>query len=235
MPKILVGILKTGSAPAELAAAQGDYDAAFRQLLGDDDFEFETYDIENNVFPGSPASADAWLITGSRHGVYEDHSWIAPLEALIRDIRDSRIPLVGIYFGHQIIAQALGGKVERATAGWIAGPQRYRDAGGTEFVMNAWHRDQVVQTPPDAEVFATGENCPLAALRYGGGILTYQGHPEFDRDYFQGLVRERGGVLEPDMRDEVMERASRSILDQAHVVAGLKRILKYWSEGAPAG
>src|SRR5690606_18764327 len=103
MKKIAVGILKPGSAPERLAASRGDYDSRFRTLLGEEIFDFVTYDVENGIFPDSATAADAWVITGSRHGVYEDHPWIAPLERFIREIQAAGRPLLGICFGHQIV------------------------------------------------------------------------------------------------------------------------------------
>lgn len=220
--KIKIGILKPGSAPEKLAAAQGDYDAAFRDLLADDRFEFVTFAIEHGQFPEDAEAADAWIITGSRHGVYEDHNWLKPLEQLIREIRAARRPLVGICFGHQIVAQALGGRVERATS-WIAGPQRYRDLSGEEFVVNAWHRDQVVEAPADAEIFASGEGCPIAGLRYDGPIMTLQPHPEFDNTYLQGIVAERGSALPEELRNQVAS-ASQS-LHRDYVRSEIKKVL----------
>lgn len=222
--KTRIGILKPGRAPEQLLAAQGDYDACFRRLLADEAFVFSTYDIENGAFPDGPTAADAWIITGSRHGVYEDHAWIAPLEQLIRDIRAAGRPLVGICFGHQIVAQALGGRVERA-AGWIAGPQLYRDVDGNTFSINAWHRDQVVEPPPEAELFATGEGCAFAGLRYPGPILTLQPHPEFGSDYVLGLLAERGSTL-PEPLQAHVGTAHRQPPDLGYLVPLLKDALR---------
>ena len=224
--KTRVGILKPGSAPRRLAATQGDYDACFRRLLADDAFEFATYDIENGVFPEGPDVADAWIITGSRHGVYEDHPWIAPLEQLILDIQAAGRPLIGICFGHQIVAQALGGRVERAATGWIAGPQTYRDRNGNNFSVNAWHRDQVIELPPQAEVFASGEDCAFAGLRYPGPILTLQPHPEFDADYVLGLLAERGSVLPAPLQAHVEDNARSQPPDLYHLVPLLQGFIK---------
>lgn len=226
MTKLKIGILKPGSAPERLAASQGDYDALFRDLLQDDEFEFVTYDIENNVFPKSAFDADAWIITGSRHGVYEDHIWIAPLEKLIQYIQASSRPLVGICFGHQIIAQALGGRVERAAAGWIAGPQTYHDKTGNEFCANAWHRDQVVEAPANAEIVATGEGCSIAALRYAGPIFTLQAHPEFSPDYLLGLYAEKGQALPADLQAYVSTETGKRQPSLDYMIDAIKAVLK---------
>jgi GMP synthase (glutamine-hydrolysing) len=233
MTKITVGILKPGSAPEKLAAAQGDYDDRFRVLFGQQSFDFVTYSIENGAFPKSATAADAWIITGSRHAVYEDHPWIRPLEALIQDIQAAGRPMVGICFGHQIVAQALGGKVQRAETGWIAGPQRYRDAMGNSFFVNAWHRDQVVEIPPGAEVFASAEGCPVAGLRYPGPILTLQPHPEFGPDYLIGLLEERGGNLPLELQDYVRRSAQEYPPDLHYVIDLLEHVLKAGEDGAP--
>ena len=107
-----IGILQTGHAPDELLHDRGDYDAHFARLLDGNGFTFRTYNVVDMDFPGSIHDCDGWLITGSKHGAYEDHPFIPPLEALIREVYNTDLPLVGICFGHQIIAQALGGTVE---------------------------------------------------------------------------------------------------------------------------
>lgn len=223
--KTVVGILKPGSAPEILAAEQGDYDARFRALFGEDDFDFVTYDVENNVFPENVQAADAWIITGSRHGVYEPHPWIKPLESFVQSIQAARRPLVGICFGHQIVAQALGGKVERAAHGWITGPQFYADAAGQQALINAWHRDQVVAVPPEAEVILTGENCPVAGLRYPGPIITLQAHPEFGQQYLLGLLKERGDSLPQAMRQHAEQRAAQYAPDLSAVLPLMRETL----------
>ncbi|AYD04804.1 type 1 glutamine amidotransferase [Neorhizobium sp. NCHU2750] len=231
MMKTRIGILKPGAAPENLAAVQGDYDFLFRQLLGEDDFDYVAYDVEKGIFPPNAMVTDGWIITGSRHGVYEDHAWIAPLERLIRDIQAAGRPLVGICFGHQIVAQALGGRVERAASGWIAGPQTYTDTTGREFHVNAWHRDQVVEAPPGAEVFASGAECPIAGLRYTGPILTLQPHPEFSMPYLAGLFEERGAALPEAVQAATLTSMQYGFVDQVSMGQVLREILKSGARG----
>jgi len=176
----------------------GEYDAMFARLLDGNGFTFQTWNIVDNEFPEGPEQADAWLITGSKHGVYEDHPWIKPLEALIRDIQASGKPMVGICFGHQIIAQALGGDVRKFDGGWAIGRQAY-DMGGKTVHLNAWHQDQVIVAPAGAKVLAANEFCANAVLAYGDHILTIQPHPEFTATEIRGLLdyRAQGVVPEP--------------------------------------
>ncbi|WP_372885527.1 type 1 glutamine amidotransferase [Shimia sp.] len=214
-----IGILQTGHFPDELQAELGDYEDMFRALLGDHGFDFAVYNVVDQQFPASALAADGWLITGSKHGAYEDHPWIAPLEELIREIAAAGRPLVGVCFGHQIIAQALGGKVEKFAGGWAVGRQSY-DFGGVEMAFNAWHQDQVTERPEGARVLASNDFCENAALLYGDQILTIQPHPEFGAAVIGGLINTRGkGVVPQDLLDRAVDdihlpTASQTFADQ---------------------
>jgi len=185
-----IGILKCGQSPEELRGELGDYDTMFERLLAGRGFEFASYHVERMEFPQDVHEAQGWLLTGSRHGAYEDHPFIPPLEEFIRAAYAAQVPLVGICFGHQIIAQALGGKVIKHPGGWAVGAQDY-DFGGERMTLNAWHQDQVVQRPPGAEVLAGNAFCENAALVYDRRAFTVQAHPEFDDDFIEGLIRHR--------------------------------------------
>ena len=194
---MLIGILQTGHAPDALRPTHGDYPDLFERLLAGQGLTFRTWAVVDMDFPIGPEAADGWLITGSRHGAYEDHAFIPPLEDLIRGIRDSRRPLVGICFGHQIIAQALGGKVEKFPGGWSVGRTEY-DWGGERVALNAWHQDQVTVRPEGARVCATSDFCENAALVYGDSIFTVQAHPEFHNGFVAEMIEKRGRGLVPD-------------------------------------
>ena len=204
---MLIGILQTGLAPEALAPEMGDYPDMFARLLDGHGFTFRTYKVVEGEFPASVTECDGWLITGSRHGVYEDHPWIPPLEAFIRDSFAVHVPMVGVCFGHQIIAQAMGGKVERYAGGWAVGATDY-DFGGEKLTLNAWHRDQVVTAPKGAKVIATNDFCTNAALLYEDKALTVQAHPEFRPEFVDGLMKTRGKGLVPD---EVMAEATTKL------------------------
>jgi len=192
-----IGILQTGLAPDGLMATMGDYPDMFAKLLDGHDFTFITFRVVDGQFPAAITDCDGWLITGSRHGAYEDHPWIPPLEDFIRASFTAHVPVVGICFGHQIIAQAMGGKVEKYAGGWAVGATDY-DFDGQTLTLNAWHQDQVTVAPPGARVIASNAFCINAALLYDDRALSVQAHPEFRPAFVDGLMKTRGKGLVPD-------------------------------------
>ncbi|SMR71194.1 GMP synthase (glutamine-hydrolysing) [Aliiroseovarius halocynthiae] len=220
-----IGILQAGHSPDELRDSVGDYGQMFTRLLDGHGFDFQIFSVVDGEFPAGTQDADGWLITGSKHGVYEDHDWIPPLEDLIRDIRDAGQPLVGVCFGHQIIAQALGGKVEKFDGGWSIGRTEY-DFGDRTMALNAWHQDQVVKAPDGAEIIASTDFCANAAMMIGDRILTIQPHPEFTAPLVAGLIKHRGRGNVPDELLDAAEDHLGSATDNEGFADRMAAILK---------
>lgn len=219
-----IGILQTGHVADEIRSMLGDYSDMFVRLLNGHGFDFVVYNVVDMDFPAGPEVCDGWLITGSRHGAYEDHPFIPPLEALIRAIQETGRPLIGVCFGHQIIAQALGGKVEKFAGGWSVGRQEYTFDGET-VALNAWHQDQVVDLPPGAKVVASSAFCANAALVYGPRIFTVQAHPEFTSSMVAGLIAHRSAKVPDALRDHA-RNALPTPTDNQRLASRMAAVLK---------
>lgn len=204
-----IGLLQTGDAPAEIIPDTGDYPDMFMRLLADRGFTFRTWRVLDMDFPTDVHQADGWLITGSKFGVYEDHAFLPPLRTFIRDSYAARVPMVGVCFGHQIIAQALGGVVEKFDGGWSIGRTEYR-FGHETLTLNAWHQDQVTTRPEGAAVIGQSDFCANAALIYDDRALTVQAHPEFDDTVIRGLLTSREDVVPADDLDRARRALGQS-------------------------
>lgn len=227
-----IGILVTGAPPAGLLDRYGRYDAMMRHMLGTA-YRYRSYDVANGERPARPQDHAAYIITGSSAGVYDPLPWIEPLEDFIRAAH-GRAKLVGICFGHQVMAQALGGRVEKSAKGWGLGLQRYDIVGPAPWMKGdvgpvavvASHQDQVVAPPPGATVLAASAFTPFAGLSYAGGqSISVQFHPEFRHAYAAELVRLRRPLL-PDR--SVADRALASLEapgDAPRIAAWIRRFL----------
>lgn len=186
-------------------AAGGDYVDLFSALFGAHvpDISLKPYDVIGGDLPGDPAECEAWVCTGSRHGAYDGFEWIDRLEGFIRDVRDAAVPFAGICFGHQVLAQALGGRVELAASGWGAGIRRLHVDGAAPWIdpaadhldLHFMHQDQVVELPPGAEVLGRADHCPVALFRVGDTMVGIQAHPEFTVGYAEALLVDRQELL----------------------------------------
>jgi len=202
-----IGILETGLLRDRMTARFDPYPIMFADFLGlaQRDFEFETVSVIRGEVAGSIYDCEGWLITGSRHGVYDNLDWMPPLQAFIRELAVAGLPLVGVCFGHQIVAQALGGEVLKSDRGWGVGLHRYQVEQRHSWMKDqprqagiyAFHQDQVVRLPPDAQVFLSSEFCPYAGLSYGDSIISVQAHPEFGQAYENALLDAYGGSVLP--------------------------------------
>lgn len=190
-----LAILETGRPPGDLAARFGDYPAMFAEMLGPG-FHVRSFDVQAGEFPDR-AEHDAVLITGSPAGVYEEHGWLPGLFDFIRAAKDSR--MVGVCFGHQAMAQALGGHVEKSDKGWGAGLHRYTIThpepwldGARVIAAPASHQDQVVVQPPNTQVVVASEFTPYAGLAWTDRpAISFQFHPEFTPDFAKALIEQR--------------------------------------------
>lgn len=205
--KMKIGILETGLLNEKLVNDFDTYPQMFVSLLNRaaNDLEYRTYSVIRGEFPESVDDCDGWLITGSRHGAYEGLDWMLALESFVRDLVDRQIPLVGICFGHQIIARALGGEVVKSDKGWGVGVSTYAvtkqlswmEQAADHIRIYSFHQDQVIKLPPDAEVYLSSDFCPVAGYTYGDSVMTIQAHPEFEENYEVTLLNLYAGNIVP--------------------------------------
>ncbi len=216
-------IIQTGEVPAPLRGRFGPYRKMFETMFDGTGQGF-TYDMvavaDGEPFP-HPAALEGIVITGSAAGVYDDYAWLDPLRAFIRDAYGRKTPMLGVCFGHQIMADALGGDVRKSEKGWGLGRHSYGVTARPDFMRTAppalavacSHQDQVIVPPDDAEVILASDFTPNAGLAYrNGAALSFQPHPEFADDYTLALAELRRGKAP----DNVVETAISSIATPSH-------------------
>lgn len=211
-----IGILQTGETPDEMRGKYGDYNDVFKRMLSGRGFGFDTYRIFDGVLPDDVSDSDGWLITGSKFGVYEDHDWIPPFEEFLRRTYAASVPIVGVCFGHQILAQALGGKVEKFSGGWSVGAVDYEVGTSAEkATVMAWHQDQITRLPEGATVIGQSDFCKYAMLAYGDRGLSIQPHPEFTTEFMKDLIDSKREILPPEIAESAIESIGTTLTSPA--------------------
>lgn len=224
-----IAILETGRPPRALQPDHGDYADMFERLLGEG-FATGRFDVADGVLP-DPAAFDGAIITGSAAGVYEDHAWLPPLFDWIRAAR-GRTRLVGVCFGHQAMAQALGGRVEKSDRGWGVGLHRYDVASAEPWMqpaaasvaLPASHQDQVVEQPPEARVILSSAFTPFAGLAWGQDAISMQPHPEFSPDFTSALTAGRYDRMDAGLVERALD-SLKAPNDRAQVGGWIRTFL----------
>ena len=215
---LTIGILLTDHVVPKLIEKHGDQDEFYEYIFHkvDPSINLKVYDVVIDEYPNDIDECDGYIITGSKLSTYDDVHWIKTLEEYIRTLDASKKNLLGVCFGHQLIAQALGGKVEKAKVGWTLGVQPYDFLSNFPWVKNHnesvrlihSHQDQVTELPVKAELIAKNDMVPIAMFRVGDHIMSMQGHPEFSEDYAHDVATLRKEIL----GEKVFNRASRSLM-----------------------
>jgi len=211
-------IIETGLVHPAIRDRFPDYPAMFRHIMsGVGTYAFETVSVVKGEALPDPAALEGIILTGSASGVYDDEPWIGPLEDFIRAAAAAAVPQAGICFGHQILAEALGGKVVKSDRGWGAGRHTYRIVTRPAFVdegcpasvaATASHQDQVVDLPPGAQIVAASDFTPFAGLYYPEApALSFQCHPEFGDEFTAALY----AALQPKLGEALTTSAVASL------------------------
>ncbi|XDA97644.1 type 1 glutamine amidotransferase [Sulfitobacter sp. LCG007] len=150
-------------------------------------------DVAGGAAIPAPGAFDGFVLSGSEIGVYDDRDWLASLRSFLLAARQAGKPLVGICFGHQLMADCFGGRAENAGKGVILGMRPFT-VDGMRRETWVWHQDQVTHVPPGARITAAADYCPVGALEYPFAAYSVQFHPEFTEDYLRREIANWAGT-----------------------------------------
>lgn len=211
-----LGVLLCDDVRPELQKRHGNYPDMFATLFGrvDPAVDLHFYRVIDGQYPAALDECDAYISSGSKFSVNDEVRWISTFEAFIHQLYQQTIPFVGICFGHQMIARALGGEVCRSDNGWGIGvaharfnpEEKHRHGWLTDakdsYSLIVSHQDQIIAAPENTRVLAGSEFCPFAMIRVGNHFLGIQGHPEFTAEYAHDLINARRGCFPETTADK---------------------------------
>jgi GMP synthase-like glutamine amidotransferase len=196
-----IAFLHAGFPPDSIKPQHGDYLSMFNRSFAvcDTGIELVDFKVQKGEYPNLADGFDGYICCGSASSVYDAETWIPPLLNFVKNLTIKDGPMVGICFGHQLIAQALGGRVEKAKTGWGLGnktgnvlhsmPWMFPSLKTADLLYS--HQDQVVQLPKNSQLLISTEHCPNAAFMIENRFLAIQGHPEFEPPYLAALMENR--------------------------------------------
>jgi len=198
---VKIAILKTDSVLAKFKNQYGEYPQMLEGLLSavHSEIQFETFDVVEGQYPFAADHFDGYFIMGSKASVYDSDSWITQLGKYVQELHADQKKLVGICFGHQLLANVLGGSTQKSDKGWGVGvhksrliqAQSWMGRQAQDFSLLVSHQDQVVQLPPGAVHIAGSDFCQYSMFSIDEHVLGLQGHPEFSGAYAQALMGHR--------------------------------------------
>ncbi|MEL6674587.1 MAG: amidotransferase [Bacteroidota bacterium] len=192
-----IGLLLCDQVDEAYVSLGGGYPEMFRKWLPHHELiDFQTYEGD---FPAQIADCDAYVVSGSRYSVYDEKDWIDQLKEFVQEVYDADQKYVGICFGHQMLAHALGGEVDQVEWGWCVGVHAFEITKPKDWMQPAKStvnllmscQDQVLKLPDNGQVLARSEDCPAAMIQVGRHMLGIQAHPEFPKPYSKALMEDR--------------------------------------------
>lgn len=229
--RLRVGILLAGETGVDMQPQNPSYQMMFEEFFSPirHAIEISFIHTRHGDFPVNISDYDAYLISGSRHGVYDDLPWIPRLIDFVKTAYQSNIPLIGVCFGHQLLAHALGGEAVLSDKGWGVGVKKMAlqanlpnsiSSGslniGQPIRLLYMHQDQVIRLPDDALPLLGDEFCPYAGFIIPHRVLSFQGHPEFTSEYLGALIERRSSSIGND-KAEAAKKSLNIQTDNDHI------------------
>ena len=223
-----IAILRAGQVDPVLLSNHSEYPDMISHLLlkKDNRLQFTYFDVQNKELPSNIHDFDAYIITGGKDSVFDGYHWIAECSDFLLEANSLNKKLIGICFGHQLLAQTFGGRVIRSKKGWGLGATEfdiYKQKTWMlpkrlNFTLLVSHQDQVVSLPKGAQLLAGNTFCPNACFQLDGNILGMQGHPEFSKKFLTELMSTRTGHI----NSASIDKAQRSLQSVTHenIIAG---------------
>ena len=228
-----VCILETDILRPELVDQYQGYGQMFQRLFSQQPIaaEFVVYNVMEGHYPADSEVFDAYLVTGSKADSFATDPWIETLKAYLLNRYERGDKLLGICFGHQLLALLLGGKSERASLGWGVGTHNYQLAAKApwmspvveELTLLISHQDQVTALPENATVIASSDFCPFAAYHINDQVLCFQGHPEFIHDYSRALL----DIRQLNLGEQIYQQGVASLARDHHGVTVAEWMMRF--------
>jgi GMP synthase-like glutamine amidotransferase len=216
-----IGLLKCDTVAPDLLHLSGDYSDMFRSLFSAHapHVEIVVYDVTRGEYPKSLDEVSGYLTTGSRNSVYDEEPWILRLKDFVRTAYTAGKKFIGVCFGHQMIAHALGGQVAPSVRGWGAGVKEvsivkrmpWMEPPLTSYDLMVVHQDQVEVLPPGAVLLGKNSHCPHSLYQVGSHFLSMQAHPEFEAIFVEHLLRYRLKRIGTEAVDEALQTLTRPL------------------------